>query len=137
MRGETEKVVTADEVLGLLRKYVLMDEEVLLAWTKKVADKGLVKDAADAFEWSDGAFLAAADLEVHRLAIRALTSENPMTLVELRDYAHLEAMRGARHPRHSTSQPSNLMRVYKTAAWASLVDPISGILSGILSGVKS
>lgn len=84
------------------------------------ADK-LKADPCSAFEWSDGAFQAAARLWVGKALHVWLTGEGreePVALDLVIKECRRNALRAAQHPKHSTSIPSNLMEQYKASAFA-------------------
>jgi hypothetical protein len=86
----------------------------------------LDKDALYAFSWGDSAIAAAATLQVAQGALKALaliTDPNSEATVEtLIEFYRKEVMCGARNPAHSTSQMSNLVRTYVTAAQVQALD---------------
>lgn len=89
------------------------------------------KDPLYALEWSKDAFVNAARLFVAQQALEWLTSTtthvqpNPrVRLTTLVEQARDEALRAARWPASSTSQPSNEAERCKGAAWAELYESL-------------
>jgi hypothetical protein len=90
------------------------------------ADPGL---AAFHLEAADALLENAARLQVLEQVHGALTKpDSKATIMTLTDHARREALNGARFPRRSSSQACNLLYAYRVAAWADLIDPISGLL---------
>jgi hypothetical protein len=80
----------------------------------------LDEDPANALSWSLDAFEHAGRLRVLTVVKSALEKGRPIEVVLA--HCRKEALRGAVHPRRSTSQTDNLMAQYITAAWADIVD---------------
>ena len=85
----------------------------------------LAQDPAYALSWGTRSFEHAAKLKVAQW-LRTGVIEAGATLEALRSEATREAMRGARSPERSTSPTSNLMSQCMTAAWAEMVERLSG-----------
>lgn len=85
-------------------------------------------DPLYAFEWSDEAFAAAAEVCVLRRVREGVAGyvNGTQTLKNIEDYAAEEVLRGAKYPCKSTSQPSNLCALYKVQAWAEALEMIRG-----------
>ncbi len=84
-----------------------------------------------AFEWSDDAFKAAAEQDVALTLQKFLDGGEDVAPAFVGyepaiAYARRMALQGARSPKHSTSQPSNLCEQYKTAAFATYADAAEG-----------
>ena len=82
----------------------------------------LEKDASYAFEWSQAAFAAAAEIEVGRIIVAAM--ESGTTAEAIKSNALDQALRGARYPARSTSVQSNLMEQEVAAVWAKVYERI-------------
>lgn len=107
------------EVKARLRHQALVWAlESMLRGAKDDVDKFAARFAEDpcyAFEWADAAMEAAAKQWV---ATRLQTVLEANGVDAVFEEARREALRGARYPSRSTSQPSNLMAQYKAAAYA-------------------
>jgi len=85
--------------------------------------KNFSEDPAYAFEWADSAMKAAASRKV-ALHLQAIAKEHGLD--EALNFAHQQALRGARYPSHSTSATTNEMAAYVTAAYAEFVEFVEG-----------
>lgn len=90
--------------------------------------ENLAVNPAYAFEWSDGAFRAAADIKIAHFVQGFLDAEVPEGTTDearvehLRKYATRQVMNGARSPKRSTSPCTNLLEQDELAAWANLLE---------------
>lgn len=85
------------------------------------------EDPSYAFEWSDSAFTAAAEVNVFGSVVRSLKhipapGEPEVTIETIRAHATEQALRRAHYPSHSTSVPSNHMYQSVTSAWAEVIE---------------
>lgn len=94
--------------------------------------KRLAERPADALESCESAMEAAASIEIYQRGLNALkTAEsptskwNPETLAE---YFEKEALNGARFVKQSTSQTSNLMKLFRMSAATELSRVLRGEL---------
>lgn len=132
------KEVAGDQLLARLN--VKLDE-IIAAANKEMAKftDRLSQDSVNAFEWSDGAFNAAASLSVAR-GIQAWLerfSENEddysrhssMKKVQLvRHELFCEIMMEARNPSRSTSQPHNITHQSMLSARAKLLEELNQLM---------
>jgi hypothetical protein len=99
----------------------------LRAFGEKIA-KGEAHQIAHALSWGRTEYEAAATAQV--TAEILLHLEKGVTPATIREHALREALRGARTVPSSTSQTSNLMEAYVTAAWAEIAS--DGYSSSVL-----
>ena len=102
-----------------LARAIESDTDTLAAWEEKFKN-----NAAYAFEWADGAMRAAARRNVYLGLLGLFEAETPIPYAQVAAIAQREALRVARHPSSSTSQPSNLMTTYTGSAYAEFLDDI-------------
>jgi hypothetical protein len=125
-RSDLPDIKIAQRTAWIIRSLARLKENAsatIASFTESVA-----KNPAYAFEWSDGAFKAAAMLDVVA-RLEHGRDESNMSYADL--YAHFrkDVMRNARHASHSTSMPSNLMNEYKLAAQAEVVELLEGLMA--------
>lgn len=114
----TTKNASPEVVIPALKSLVSRSEASLAKFKKN-----LDTDPSYAFSWADTAVAAAATHQAASGALRALTDPNSEATVEtLVEFYRKEVAYGARNPPSSTSQMSNLVRTYTTAANAAILD---------------
>ena len=115
----TNQPLASPEVVIPALKSLITRSEAVIAKFKKNLDE----DPTYAFSWGDSAVSAAATLQAASGALRALTEEGSKATVEtLVEFYRKEVAYGARNPPSSSSQMSNLVRIYNTAAQAQVLD---------------
>ncbi len=91
-------------------------------WREKIAAAGEWQVAHE-LSWSEDAFQEAALVEVFSRIAASIEPEKLADVDAEERFAHVERYcaeevnRGARWPRHSTSESSNLIERYRLAAW--------------------
>ena len=80
------------------------------------------KDPAHAFSWGDGAFKAAAELNVLKDVVSLL--QDGHSAQSVRDYLLDSVLHGSKYPAHSTSPTSNLIEQYTLAARAAILSDL-------------
>jgi hypothetical protein len=79
-------------------------------------------DAADAFHWGMGALEASATRSVYCIIQALWLTLEVKDLEVVRKEASRRVLNGAKYVQNSSSPMANLVQVYKTAAWAKVVD---------------
>lgn len=95
----------------------------------KFRDK-LLEKPSYTFGWADNCVEYAARLDVYRMVRHELTerSTDPFPIDDVISMLTRAAMQEARHPTRSTSQMSNLVAVYITAARIHAIDLLKGFV---------
>ena len=84
------------------------------------------KDAADALNWSDDAFKAAAQYAIAKIVVDALV-EHKMELSDVVMRMFDKMINGAKWPQQSTSAASNYMKICETQAYTEMWEMLSKI----------
>lgn len=106
------------EFVKMLEARLERARDVIATFAKK-----LCEDPTVAMEWSEGAFQAAAHLQIFGDIHRVLSAKDTKaTLQSVRDYAAREMQRGAGWGWRSTSVVSNVFADARTRAWAEVVE---------------
>lgn len=94
--------------------------------------KNLEENPAYAFEWSEGAFEAAAKIDVNKYALTMLTHEKGGLVETIKQVRH-QVLRGARNVESSTSHVSNLVNRFKTASLANLLESLEDVHDNVIA----
>ena len=91
-------------------------------------DKFVEKFKADpsyALSWSTGTFQTAAQLNVAKMVLAALTAETPCSMQAIKETLMDRVLHKSKYPAQSTSPCSNLIEQYELAAYAELLSDIN------------
>ena len=132
---KTRKLAIVDEprapapIKTKFEKLTYLADDLLRSseYNLKKFQESFEKNPAYAFEWSAGAFDAAAEKQVGTIMVEVLTRQDA-TEEQRAEWVLREAldraMREARNPSHSTSVQSNEMARAVASAWAKVYDKV-------------
>lgn len=103
--------------------------ERIIVWAKELIDA--VTQAKDPGQLLQNADMRCEDAGLFRVGAiieHMLNADTPAEVQQVHDFLLSEALRGARHPRQSSSTTSNVVALGETAAYATAADELDRIL---------